>query len=331
MKVTVIVVSWNTHDILRQCLNLINSAAGKLEYETIVVDNGSIDGSTLMVTSFFPNVRLLKNDENLGFAKAVNQGIRASNSEYVALVNSDIMAEEKSLDYMVGYMEKNRKLAIVAPQLLSRDGKLEENRGYKPSPLFIWKQLAHKYTQRLISTLRKRKVRNEKAMPSDWLGASYMVIRREAIEEVGLFDEGIFMYGEDMEFCLRCRDRGWDIEFIPWVTSVHYGGGSSNEINEVKLLALVGTYRIAADRLSRLNYFMFGIMWTAVLVLKALNMGNLKKTSKKDEGRNFNTETRKVIIASFKLSISSRKYADKYFTELEKVFRKKLAEEFIDT
>jgi GT2 family glycosyltransferase len=324
MKVTLIVVSWNTQVILKECLSLIDAAAGDLEYEVLVVDNGSKDGSQQMVSSLFPYMKLINNSENVGFAKAVNQGIQASDSEYVVLLNSDILAGEKSLERLVDYMESNKKLALVAPQLITRNGKLEDSQGYEPSPLSVLKQTSHKLSQRFRSMFKLQKATNQKGLPSDWLGASYMVIRRKAIDEVGMFDEGIFMYGEDMEFCLRCSDRGWGIEFVPWVTSIHYGGGSSNEINEAKMLAVVGTYRIAAERLPRFSYMLFGIMWTAVLAMTSFQAMILLNYPNRGENKKYNTGAKKLLSTTFKLSIRPRQYANQYFSELENNFRRKL-------
>ena len=262
--------------MLRQCLDSIAGAVGGLEHETILVDNGSSDGSVEMVRKLFPAVRIIENSENLGFPKAVNQGIEASSGDNLALLNSDATVPPRSLAVLSDYLDDNPRVAAAGPQLLGPNGHLQYSGGFAPSPSSALSQLFG--VQALFGGrshgLFVRSRSTKKPMPVDWISGTCLVVKRDAVQDVGMLDDAHFMYAEDLEYGIRLRRANWQLHILPWVHAVHYGGVSTAKIPEAKLLWLGALFRVAAENLPRRDYMFFGISlsasyWLRYVLLKA--------------------------------------------------------------
>ncbi len=224
MKLTAIVVSWNTVQLLRACLHALPAAAEGVEHEILVVDNGSTDGSPAMVRQEFPAVRLIDNTENVGFARANNQAIRASASEYVLLLNSDTIAGPGALAGLVSFMDGQPRAGAAGPRLLRPDGSPQPYAfGGDPRPGYLLARAAN----RLLFHRYLHDWATEAVQEVDWVSGACMILRRAAIEQVGLLDEKMFMYFEDNEWCLRLRCAGWQVYYNPLVSIIHLGGQSA--------------------------------------------------------------------------------------------------------
>ena len=229
---SIIVVNWNTREITRACLASVREHLGTIPYEVLVVDNASSDGSAEMVRHDFPWVRLLANDENVGFGRANNQAMRVARGEYFFLLNSDTLLSDDSLEKMVRWMETEPEVGIAGCKLLNEDrtGQISCTR-FPSLRTSIFEEL-------LLYKLVSRKRQGEILLGGYWdhdhprdvdaLWGAAMLVRRRVFEETGGFDEGIFMYGEDLEWCMRVRDRGWRIHFNPVCRIVHLDHRSSN-------------------------------------------------------------------------------------------------------
>lgn len=222
ITLSIIIVNWNTHDALRNCLESIYAPTGVC-LETVVVDNASEDGSVKMVERTFPQVRLIENPSNVGFAKAGNQGMLLSRGDYILLLNSDAQIEEQALARMMGFMQEHREAAAMGPRLLLRDG--------RPQPYSFGGDPTLGYLLRrgLNLVLAKRYLHDwgtEEIAEVDWVSGASLVLRRSALEETGLLDENFFLYFEDNDLCLRLRQKGWKVYFNPRVEVVHLGGES---------------------------------------------------------------------------------------------------------
>lgn len=232
MKLSIIIVSFNTKDFLRK---VIKSIPSKKTWEIIVVDNASSDGSPKTVTKHFPLVKLLRNQKNLGFAKANNQGIKASRGEYVLLLNSDTKVKPQALEKLIEFMDKNPDVGIASGQLLNPDGTIQPQGGYLPrlSNLALWllfiddipglNKLFHSYQLR-----NKRSF--EKEIRLGWVSGTAMLIRKDMLEKTGLLDENIFMYGEDVELCFRAHKQGFKVALTPDSKIIHFGQQSSGGV-----------------------------------------------------------------------------------------------------
>jgi len=248
-NLTAIIVSWNTKDLLRQCVSAVFSSLEQLSFQVVVVDNASKDGSVEMLRESFPDVLLIENKENVGFARANNQAFKlAGNSKCVLLLNSDAILRSETIKTMLEFMETNEKAGAVAPALCYPDGGFQPGGGYIPSlqtafNYFFFLSVLFPRTYRgLFVDQRKVKLLG-KPIRIDWVAGTCMLVRKEVIDSTGGFDESYFMYAEDAEWCGRIRKGGWDIYYLPYVEIVHYHGASTKDVSDRWLKALIAYMR----------------------------------------------------------------------------------------
>ena len=236
MDISVIIVNWNTRDILSQCLNSLRNHPASYPMEVIVVDNASSDGSAELVREKFPEVRLIVNKENCGFAKGNNIGIQQSSGKYVCIMNSDVLVLEDTLNRMYDYMEANPRIGILGPKFY-RD---MERTGIDPTSCrkfpTIWNKLCealalHKLFpgSEFFSTPEMDYFAHDSIKKVEVIAGTTWMVRRTALDEVGLMDESFFMYGEDLDWCKRFWDHGWEVLFFPEALAIHFGRSSSSK------------------------------------------------------------------------------------------------------
>lgn len=244
--ISVVVVSWNTRERLTRCLAALALAAPETEVETIVVDNGSTDGSQQMVAKQFPHVRLVQNGDNLGYGRAANIGVKAGSGRYVLILNSDCEPEPGSLTVMAERLERDPGIGGVFCSLVNPDGSLQPSvHGRFPSPwgmlgdLFGWSSLRHAVYRRsrlhrwLLGGARRLHGRERDV---EWGGGACLLLRRSAFETVNGFDERFFMYYEDVDLCHRLRDAGHRLRYVPAARVVHHWGESTAQAPERMLM-----------------------------------------------------------------------------------------------
>jgi N-acetylglucosaminyl-diphospho-decaprenol L-rhamnosyltransferase len=233
-----VVVNWNTCALLRQCLAALGpDATASARRHVICVDNGSSDGSAAMVRAEFPAVALIANAENRGFAAAANQGIALAleerHADYVALVNSDVIAPPHALASLVAHLESDPTVATVGPALRLADDRLQ--RGAAGYPLTAWSGVCQFLFLSALSGGRlhgffldsDRYIGTADPVAVDWVSGACMVVRADAIRRIGLLDERLFMYGEDVDWCLRMGRHGFAVRYAPATEVVHRQGASS--------------------------------------------------------------------------------------------------------
>jgi hypothetical protein len=232
--VSAIVVNWNTRHLLDYCLKSLADldAAGR-RGETIVVDNGSTDGSAEHVATNWPRVRLITNVENLGYQRANNQAIRLSRGRVLLLINADARLRPGALDRMLRRMESDPATGVVGPRLEYEDGRFQRwTAGRAPdlrSAAGYWLFLERfSRSQDAASIYLSRDVHT--AFRPDWVSSACMLVRREALDDVGLMDERYFVYMDDVDLCQRIRDAGWSVWYEPKAEAVHLMGGSSKQV-----------------------------------------------------------------------------------------------------
>jgi len=228
--ISIVIVSYNTCDLLEDCLDSITQTAGNLDLEIIVVDNASSDGSLAMLSQKFPCVRCLANQTNVGFARANNQGAAVSRGPYLLLLNSDTRLLPGALQSMLELMQANPQVGLVGATLRNVDGTFQAS--YTPFPGLLQEFL-------VLSTLGRRLYgpyfpshgpedgRCAHLADYNYVEGACMLIRREAYMLVGGLDEGYFMYSEDVDLCYALREKGWQVWFQPAAQVIHLGGGSS--------------------------------------------------------------------------------------------------------
>ncbi len=236
MKISVIIVNFNTCGLLEKCLTSVYQSivAGGLakSAEVIVVDNASRDASSQMVEKKFPQVRLIKNKKNLGFAAGNNQGIKSAKGDYYLLLNSDTIIQKDSLKLLLEEIEKNASLGVIGCKLLNKDNTIQPSAGFFPdlTRVFLWMTFLDDLLSRFV-TIRSYHVEDRnfysKIQEVDWVTGACFLVSRKAVEKAGLLDEKIFMYGEEVEWCYRIKMAGFRVEYFPQASIYHYKGQSS--------------------------------------------------------------------------------------------------------
>jgi hypothetical protein len=242
-RISVVIVNWNTRDYLRTCLcslvGAVPSAALRTGrepplQEIIVVDNASGDGSALMAANEFPRVRLIRNQRNIGYAAANNQGIRASKGDYIMLLNPDAWVQKGCLQSLARFLDGNPRAAAAAARLLNPDGSLQQSVRSFPAPLpliFDALGLARLFPRsRVLAAYRMTWWDHSEVRQVDQPMASALMLRRKALDEVGLFDERFPLYFNDVDLCLRLKRAGWKIFYLPHAVCVHHVAASTAQV-----------------------------------------------------------------------------------------------------
>ncbi len=227
---TIVIVNWNTAELTRRCIESV-AATTSVPYEVVLVDNASSDNSVDVIRTSLPWVRLLQNSSNRGFARANNQVLGEAGAEFVLLLNPDTLVHGGAVDRMVRFLRERPRAAAVGCMLLNEDGSLQPSCRSFPTPL---KHLAE--VLRLPALCRHVPILNQRYILAwnhdtvravDWISGACLMLRREAIRDVGVLDEDYFMYGEELDWCFRARQRGWLIYYMPEVRVTHFGGRST--------------------------------------------------------------------------------------------------------
>jgi GT2 family glycosyltransferase len=226
-RLSFILVNWNTKAHILEALRSIEDTVHGYRYEIFVVDNGSTDGSSAAIKKTFPEVRLIRNERNLGFARAVNQALIRARGSYFVLLNSDARLREGAIKTLTDFMEKNPDAGVAGGQLMNEDGTRQNS--IAPFPTLAT-ELFNKRLLRILFPRRYPGKEREYAAPLDvdsLVGACIMV-RRRAVEEVGALDEGYFFFMEETDWCLRMKKQGWRVSFVPQARILHRQGASAS-------------------------------------------------------------------------------------------------------
>lgn len=253
-SLSIILVNWNTQDLLLRCLRDVYHTAGDLDLEVILVDNASSDGSVAAVRRDYPQVHIIENRENAGFARANNQGMRAAHSPYLLLLNTDAFVHPGTLQKLVAHMESTSDTGVAGCRLYYEDGRLQRSVTSFPTlATELWQAL---FLDRLFprspvfGKYQMTYWEMEDLREVDSVMGAVMILRRKALDQVGLFDEGYFMYSEEVDLCYRIKKAGWKVRYLPDATATHIWGGSARKVPAETFLRL---YR-SRVRFFRQNY-----------------------------------------------------------------------------
>lgn len=232
MKLSIIIVSYNTKELLIDCLTSIENAIGNIETETFVVDNNSQDGTKNEVKKNFPWVKLMANSQNLGFSKANNLALKVAKGEYILILNPDTVLQKDTLLTMSNFMDENQQIAMATCKVELQSGKLDlDARRRFPTP---WRAFCH--FSHLSKIFKNVSFFSEYYMDDipdnsqheiDACAGAFMFIRSKDLNKVGFFDEDFFFYGEDLDLCYRFKHHGLKIVYTPMTKITHYKGASS--------------------------------------------------------------------------------------------------------
>lgn len=230
IDLSIVIVNWNTVSLLCQCLDSIYRIGSQYIFEIIVVDNGSSDDSVAIIKQRFPEVIVIENKENLGFARANNLGIVAAQGRYYLLLNSDTIILPGTLDELISVADLHPDVGVISPKLLNVDNSLQESWASFPS---------------LFSELLGQNFRNRRPVPGvpsaydvDWVSGACMLVRVKMVQEVGSLDEDYFMYSEETDWCFRIKKAGWKIWYFSSAIIYHLGGGSASRSSFTQLVLL---------------------------------------------------------------------------------------------
>jgi N-acetylglucosaminyl-diphospho-decaprenol L-rhamnosyltransferase len=249
---TVVIVHYNTPALLRGCLRSLRDCTVPLQ--VVVVDNGSPDRAVEALSGEFPEVRFILNQENRGYAAANNQGMRLQTSPLppggrevgsdlppaMLLLNPDTVVQPGTLERLVAFMEDHPRVGAVGPRLLNPDGSLQENAFRFPTLFMSFFDFFPLHGRLYHSRLNGRfpEMRGDRPFPIDHPLGACLLLRGAALQEVGLLDEGYFMYVEEVDLCYRLKQAGWDVWHLPTACVVHYGGQSTKQVSARMLVEL---------------------------------------------------------------------------------------------
>lgn len=228
MDISIVIVAWKAKHCLELCLESLLTPPTRRSMETIVVDNASGDGTCEMIEVRFPWVKLIKSQENLGFSRGNNVGIRQAQGRYIALVNPDVIVLPGCLDALADFLDHNPEVGNVGPRVLNPDMTQQSTCRRFPT---LWNNfcsatgLATKFTNsRFFAGEHMFYFPHDRTLAVDVIVGCFSFIRREAFDDVGLLDEKLFMYGDDVDWCRRSWKAGWQVVFYPGARAIHDRG-----------------------------------------------------------------------------------------------------------
>ncbi|HMO56629.1 MAG TPA: glycosyltransferase family 2 protein [Roseiflexaceae bacterium] len=237
--VSVILVNWNTRELICDCIASLPAALGRLHGDVWVIDNNSSDDSVAAIRERFPDVHVIANEQNAGFAAANNQGIVASSGRYALLLNSDTVAPAGSIEQLVDFADAHPQAGMVGAMLLDPDGTFQSSFADFPSILSETLSVTGIGARLLFRNFPSYPPQaSRSARRVDYVFGACMLARRSAIAQVGTIDEGYFMYSEEPDWCMALHRAGWEIWYTPDAKIIHYGGQSTRRARFAMVQAL---------------------------------------------------------------------------------------------
>ena len=233
---SIVIVNWNVRDLLRNCLRSVYASwrAEPSALEVFVVDNASNDDSAAMVRAEFPQAVLIENRQNTGFTEANNQAIDLAQGQYVLLLNPDTEVLGDALNAMVDYLDVHPEVGLLGPKLLNPNRTVQSSRRRFPTlaTAFLESTVLQQWwpDNKVLRHYYVLDRSDDDVLPVDWVVGACLAVRRAAIDQVGLLDEGFFMYSEEMDWCYRLKKAGWQVVYLPTAQVIHSGGQSSRQV-----------------------------------------------------------------------------------------------------
>lgn len=286
-KVSIVIVNWRTPLLLKRCLQAIKNDVNAHAFEIFVVDNASGDQSLSILANEFPSVKTIANQDNVGFSKACNQAIPQAVGEYILLLNPDTLVVDKAVSCLAAFLDEHPDCGAVGPKILNDDGTLQlACRRSFPTPAAAFFRLT--YLSKLFphhpvfSKYNLTYSDPTEICEVDALSGSCMMVRRQAISSIGLLDEDIFMFGEDIDWCWRIKQSGWQIFYYPQAVIYHTHGAASRlrpagaTINLHKGMAIFYRKHLAKNYWPIFNQLVYIAIWLRALMFIVINTGKAK-------------------------------------------------------
>jgi len=242
IDISIIIVNWNTRKVVSNCLRAIREAASDISKEIIVVDNASSDDSVVRIKSDFPEVAVIENKSNKGFAAANNQGYNTSRGKFILFLNSDTIVQRGSLQSMVSLLENHHDAGLCSCRLLNSDGSIQPNVRHFPSfRAMLFRYTFFKYLGLFKADrafYRMRRFPYNEISQVDQVTGAVMMAKRSLLEKIGCMDEKLFMYFEETDLCYRIKEAGAAVYFTPDGEITHLGRASSDKVDSYKVQAI---------------------------------------------------------------------------------------------
>jgi GT2 family glycosyltransferase len=271
LQVAVVVVSFNTRDLLLNCVASVFESTQGRSIELVIVDNASEDNSYEAVREAFPQAGAIRNSSNLGFGAACNQGIRATTARLILLLNSDAVLTAPAFHTLCDYLERNERCGAAGCRLIDAAGDEVTNTRNFLTPFNQVFELSGMESglRRLKRTHQPNLDRNLIDCTVDWIDGACLMLKRDALDEVGLFDERFFMYSEDEDLCFRLKKLGWLVCFCAAGTAVHHGAASSS-LNRIEMLRYFYSSQLLFLSIHRndRSAFLYAVLMKMALLLK---------------------------------------------------------------
>jgi N-acetylglucosaminyl-diphospho-decaprenol L-rhamnosyltransferase len=268
--ISIVLVGWNNKNYLEPCLLSLYQAEMQHDYDVIVVDNGSTDGSQAMLCEKFPQVKLVQNDRNLGLSRASNQGINETRGKYVLLLNNDTLVNGASLDAMAEFLDKNLDAGAVGGILLNPDGSFQG--GYANFSTLREEFLIATRLGELIWKGYPSHGNMSQVLDGGWMSSACLMVRRSALDQVGLLDEEYFIYGDEADLQYRLKKAGWKVCFLPSSSTIHFGGRSMDRWRRRKMVYR-GKMLFYKKNYSFLSAFLLRCLLAGLSVIKLIIWG----------------------------------------------------------
>ncbi len=235
MVLSIIIVSWNVRDYLADCIESILKNCRLLQYEIIIVDNAGTDGTVDFIKEKYPQIALISNTKNMGFAYANNQGVRRAKGKYLFFLNPDTIIKPDAVEKMLAFLEQNKDVGAVGPRLLNKDLTLQHS--VRTFPAFrgaLYRHTILRYFglfKNHHETWRMKDFKGDRLTDVDQIMGAAILTGKDLVLEIGGFDERFFMYYEEADFCYRIKKAGYRIVFFPDASIIHLGGKSTGQIS----------------------------------------------------------------------------------------------------
>ncbi|MBV6401886.1 MAG: hypothetical protein CNIPEHKO_02189 [Anaerolineales bacterium] len=279
VDMSIVLVCWNNKAYLDPCLKSLYDGGLKSSFDVVVVDNGSTDGSQQMLAEKYPQVKVIQNAGNVGLGKASNQGIEATNGRHVLLLNNDTLVNAPALDVLVEYLDAHPRAGATAGRLLNPDGSFQS--GFAPFSTLLEEFLIVTRIGELLWTGYPSHGDAQEIKETGWMSSACLLVRRAALDQIGLLDEGYFIYGDEADLQYRLNKAGWKVVFLPNSSIVHFGGRSMDRwkrrkmVYRGKMMFYKKNYGFVSAFFLRVLFFLMSLVkllvWVVGLVIPSKN------------------------------------------------------------
>ncbi|MDX1379180.1 MAG: glycosyltransferase family 2 protein [Anaerolineales bacterium] len=264
VDMSIVLVCWNNKDYLDPCLKSLYEGGLKSSYDVVVVDNGSTDGSQQMLTEKYPEVKIIQNEGNVGLGKASNQGIEVTNGRYVLLLNNDTLVNGPALDMLVEFLDAHPEAGAAAGKLLNPDGSFQS--GFAPFSTLLEEFLIVTHIGEMLWAGYPSHGDSKEIKATGWMSSACLLVRRAALDQIGLLDESYFIYGDEADLQYRLNKEGWKVYFLPKSSIIHFGGRSMDRwkrrkmVYRGKMMFYKKNYGVLPTFLLRVMFFVMSLL-----------------------------------------------------------------------